>query len=234
MNTTTEYFLTDALGSVRQLTDAGGAVTYTGAYDPYGITTQASGASQTRYGFTGEYTDPSGMVYLRARYYLPNDGRFLTRDTWMGDTNNPLSLNRWLYVNGNPINLTDPSGHVPCYMLPPEDQVNCIAVPPPPDWWFKESQVYIQGLGYFDAGHVRRGWTRGEWFIEQVEAALARANSYDLRGFRIPTTIPLATAKSEERYWVNYAVSSNIKEEQKYGIAYGMFMDFERGYEEFT
>ena len=45
--------------------------------------------------------------------------------------------------------------------------------------------------------------------------------------------IPLATAKSEERYWVNYAVSSNIKEEQKYGIAYGMFMDFERGYEEY-
>ncbi|HXF85309.1 MAG TPA: RHS repeat-associated core domain-containing protein [Anaerolineales bacterium] len=113
MNTTTEYFLTDALGSVRQLTDASGQVTLTNAYEPYGVLAQSAGSAQTRYGFTGEFTDPSGMVYLRARYYMPSDGRFLTRDTWMGDDNSPLSLNRWLYVEGNPINYTDPTGQCP-------------------------------------------------------------------------------------------------------------------------
>ena len=110
VNTTTEYFLGDALGSVRQLTDATGEIMYASAYDPYGVTTQAYGASQTSYGFTGEFTDPSGMVYLRARYYMPGDGRFITRDTWMGDYDSPLSLNRWMYVEGNPVNRVDPTG----------------------------------------------------------------------------------------------------------------------------
>ena len=39
-------------------------------------------------------------------------GRFLTRDTWEGDYIDPLSLNRWVYVAGNPINFTDPSGYI--------------------------------------------------------------------------------------------------------------------------
>ncbi len=98
---------------MRQLTDASGQVTLANAYEPYGNLAQTAGSAQTSYGFTGEWTDPSGMVYLRARYYSPNDGRFLTRDTWMGDYNRPLSLNRWEYVEGNPVNLTDPSGHYP-------------------------------------------------------------------------------------------------------------------------
>jgi len=96
---------------MRQLTNGQGQVTLANAYEPYGVLAQTAGSAQTSYGFTGEYTDPSGMVYLRARHYSPNDGRFLTRDTWMGDYNRPLSLNRWGYVEGNPINSTDPSGH---------------------------------------------------------------------------------------------------------------------------
>jgi RHS repeat-associated protein len=104
-----EYFLGDALGSVRQLTNTSGAVTYASSYDPYGVVSQAFGTSRTAYGYTGEYTS-NEMVYLRARYYDPDLGRFLTRDTWAGDTNSPMSLNRWNYVNGNPINYTDPTG----------------------------------------------------------------------------------------------------------------------------
>jgi len=105
----TEYFLGDALGSVRQLTNASGAITYAKAYDPYGMVTTTSGASSTAYGYTNEYTS-QGLVYLRARHYAPGMGRFLTRDIWDGNYNRPLSLNRWMYVEGNSINLTDPSG----------------------------------------------------------------------------------------------------------------------------
>ena len=54
------------------------------------------------------------MLYLRARYYNPADGRFQSRDTWGGDYNNPLSLNRWGYVEGNPVNFVDSSGNIPC------------------------------------------------------------------------------------------------------------------------
>jgi hypothetical protein len=50
------------------------------------------------------------LLYLRVRHYSSADGRFTSRDTWSGDTNRPLSLNRWVYVEGNPVNFADPSG----------------------------------------------------------------------------------------------------------------------------
>lgn len=108
-----EYFLEDALGSVRQLTDQSGVVTLTKSYQPYGEVLGSVGSGISNYGFTGEMTDSTGLIYLRARYYAPAYGRFLTRDTWAGDYNRPLSLNRWNYVEANPINLVDPSGHSP-------------------------------------------------------------------------------------------------------------------------
>ena len=63
---------------------------------------------------TNEYSgDSTQLTYLRARYYASGTGRFLTRDTWMGDYNRPLSLNRWVYGYGNPVNQIDPTGLVP-------------------------------------------------------------------------------------------------------------------------
>lgn len=64
------------------------------------------------------------MLFLRARYYNPADGRFQSRDTWGGDYNRPLSLNRWVYGYGNPVNLTDPSGYRPCDDI---DDPDCIS-----------------------------------------------------------------------------------------------------------
>ena len=112
VNTGAEYFLGDALGSVRQLMNASGAITYARAYDPYGVVTTTTGVSSTAYGYTSEYSS-QGLVYLRARYYSPQSGRFLSRDTWDGDANVPMSYNAWLYTYGNPINYTDPTGRCP-------------------------------------------------------------------------------------------------------------------------
>ena len=110
---TTEYFLGDALGSVRQLTDSAGAVTLIQSYAPYGEVTQSVGASQTSYAFTGEATDANGLTYLRARYYDPQDGRFISKDTWAGDYNRPITLNKWQYAYNAPTLYTDPSGQDP-------------------------------------------------------------------------------------------------------------------------
>jgi hypothetical protein len=45
--------------------------------------------------------------------YSSLTGRFLTKDTWQGDYNRPLSLNRWIYGYGNPIRFIDPEGTDP-------------------------------------------------------------------------------------------------------------------------
>jgi len=108
-----DYFLGDALGSVRQLVDDGGAVSLAQTYQPYGEVWSRFGDGISNYSYTGEQLDTSGLIYLRARYMDSSAGRFITRDTWMGDYNQPMSLNRWMYTLGNPVNYTDPSGHIP-------------------------------------------------------------------------------------------------------------------------
>jgi hypothetical protein len=60
--TDTQYFLGDALGSVRQLTDATGAITLAQNFDPYGVDIQSSGSAASRYSFNGEQAD-SFFVY---------------------------------------------------------------------------------------------------------------------------------------------------------------------------
>jgi RHS repeat-associated protein len=107
------YFLGDALGSVRQLVDESGNITLARGYEPFGEVLEAGGEADSSYGFTGEWTDATGLVYLRARYYAPQDGRFLSRDMWEGDQQRPMSYNAWLYVYANPVNLTDPGGMCP-------------------------------------------------------------------------------------------------------------------------
>lgn len=57
------------------------------------------------------------MLYLRARYYNPADGRFQSRDTWGGNVTSPMSYNKWQYVYSNPANLTDPTGTNPIEWL---------------------------------------------------------------------------------------------------------------------
>jgi len=64
----------------------------------------------TQWSFTGEQNDANGLEYLRARYYDPALGRFLSRDPFGGLVAVPQSLNRYAYVLNNPVNWIDPWG----------------------------------------------------------------------------------------------------------------------------
>ncbi len=106
------YYLTDGLGSTRLLTDRTGAVTDTYLYSAYGVLLGHTGSSANPFLFAGQQQDgASGLVYLRARYYDPGTGHFLSRDTFAGFDRLPLSLNKYLYALANPVNDTDPSGN---------------------------------------------------------------------------------------------------------------------------
>ncbi len=108
------YPLPDALGSVRQLADARGYVVQRYDYAPFGETLLAQGERSSALRYTGEQTDDdTGLVYLRARWYDPLTGRFTTRDPFPGLATLPQTLHPYVYVNNNPINLTDPVASSP-------------------------------------------------------------------------------------------------------------------------
>ena len=105
------YYLYDGLGSTRQLTDANGVVTDGYLYDAYGVGLARTGSTVNSFLFQGQqYDAASGTYYLRARYYDQNSGRFLSQDPLEGNSDDPISLHRYLYANDDPANNVDPSG----------------------------------------------------------------------------------------------------------------------------
>ncbi len=120
-----QYFGVDGLDSVRQLYNSSGQVVANTRYDPYGNVMSQSGTGTSVYGFAGELTDATGLVDLRARYYDPMQGRFTSQDTWQGDYNTPLTLNKWNYTNGNPVNYTDPNGQDPWWCDSQPNSTEC-------------------------------------------------------------------------------------------------------------
>jgi len=100
-------FLTDPLGSTVALTSSSGAVQSSYTYDPFGAAT-VSGSAANTHGFTGRESDPSGLDYLRFRYYSPGLGRFMSQDP-LGYPGGP-SPNLYAYVGDDPVDATDPFG----------------------------------------------------------------------------------------------------------------------------
>ena len=121
LNQTTQnetlYYLPDALGSVRELADTNENLSDHYIYSPYGELLEHEGDSENEFLYTGEqYDEVTELYYLRARYYSPSLERFITRDTYDGTQDDPISQNHYLYANANPTKYTDPSGHTPNMM----------------------------------------------------------------------------------------------------------------------
>ncbi|MHB9095751.1 MAG: glycoside hydrolase family protein, partial [Eubacteriales bacterium] len=115
------YYLYDGLGNVTYMVKPDGNVRDHYRYDEYGK--PAPGNSKlsedgrinlnNTFGYTGEqYDEESNLLYLRARYYEPETGRFLSRDTYEGELENPLSRHMYAYVGNNSVNYVDPTGNI--------------------------------------------------------------------------------------------------------------------------
>ena len=101
----------DGLGSVIGEVDASGNVTYTAKYDVFGSLRDSSGTSTSKHKFVGglgHTTEPDtgGLVYMRARWYDPAAGRFISEDRKKD------GINWYIYCTNNPINLTDKTGNM--------------------------------------------------------------------------------------------------------------------------
>ena len=104
--TTVTYLQADQQGSTRLLTDATGKVVGTYTYGSYGNVTSHTGTASTPLQYDGQYTDAeTGYQYLRARYYDPLTGQFLTNDPLKSAQSGLYS-----YANDDPLDNLDPSG----------------------------------------------------------------------------------------------------------------------------
>ncbi len=108
----TEAFLHDGRGSVVQ-TILGSSVASWHRYGAFGKVTAGSDTHErTFFGYDSEEQDPlTGLLYLRARYYDTSSARFGVADTYLGNTFDPITQNRYLYCASDPVNHADPTGH---------------------------------------------------------------------------------------------------------------------------
>lgn len=113
-NSTFTTYHYDHRGSTTALTRINGSVIQRFSYGPNGEPVGFNPATApTQFLYGGRYgvsTDTNGLCYMRSRYYLPAISRFINQDIVLGDITSGISLNRFAYANGDPIDKNDPFG----------------------------------------------------------------------------------------------------------------------------
>lgn len=104
------YFATDHPGNVVGVINASRQLVARYDYRPFGTIEDSSGTLANRLRFAGRELDgETGLYYLRARYYDPSLGRFLSEDA----TGLAGGINSYVYADNDPVNRTDPLGLCP-------------------------------------------------------------------------------------------------------------------------
>ena len=100
-------------GSTSSLVKEDGSADATYQYTDFGETTiHGDDQADNEACYTGGiYDQTMGLYYLNARYYDPEEGRFLTEDTYCGENDQPDTQCLYVYCANNPVNYVDPSGH---------------------------------------------------------------------------------------------------------------------------
>ncbi|WP_158587598.1 RHS repeat-associated core domain-containing protein [Neobacillus notoginsengisoli] len=114
--TKTYYFWTNLRGDVTSIVNTMGSEIGSYSYDAYGNILSETGtiAKENPIRYASYYYDQeTKQYYLKARYYDPLNGNFLSKDPYPGDKNNSLSQNGYSYAESNPITLVDTTGKAP-------------------------------------------------------------------------------------------------------------------------
>ena len=109
------YLHEDALGSVRLEATASVTIKFSSNYMPYGSNYAMTGKEVFMY--TGKVYDAStGLYYLLARFYDPTIGRFITEDSFAGEENDPMSMDRYTLREGQPGEVRGPDWALLCHI----------------------------------------------------------------------------------------------------------------------
>ena len=193
----THYYSNDHLGSSTLITDESGNevirtnytpygeidLIHTGKYDPNTNTLTKNAETDPEYSvlgvrFTGQEYDPeSSLYYYNARYYDPSIGVFTTADIYVDGPYNYSGYNRYMYVGGNPVRYTDPTGHcwIFCWLIggasggrigqggyiPVPQQVSALEQGVMKAAWLGVAAVTGGGLGGFVSGILGGGFLGG-------------------------------------------------------------------------
>ena len=139
------FYHYDIRGSVTNIVGDDGNLVKGYEYDEYGNTTDGGEASFiNEVTFTGSVRDlGSGLQYMSARYYDPATGRFISQDTYTGTPYAPWTQHLYSYCGNNPVNMVDPTGHMPIKPMAVCDGGTTRVVPEPSgsdenvSWWNK-------------------------------------------------------------------------------------------------
>jgi RHS repeat-associated protein len=110
------YYHFDPIGSTIAMTDDSQSIVNSYAYDPFGRVSNSNESASQPFKYVGQYgvmQETNGLLCMRARYYEPRLGRFLTRDPLLTSRTDAQGLNRYVYVKNNSLRQIDPKGEIP-------------------------------------------------------------------------------------------------------------------------
>lgn len=186
------YYLQDGIGNVRALVDTTGAVVATYSYSPYGEIESSTGSLENPLRFKGREWDAiAGLYFMRARYYDPQMGRFLSPDPLGIDG----GINLYGFAESDPTNNADPlglqcvSGQGHCL------ETNRITAQAPASWPPAfHSLGFASGIYWF----VAHRWGANDGSVSSLDQLYAR----DADGITTPADASQVAPQRERQYAV--------------------------------
>lgn len=210
----------NAKGDVAGLSKHQGQSEHNYRYDPYGGVTADTGnftEPNNHYTLTGkqfdemegkEFEEVTGLVYFGARYYEPGTGVWMNQDSYRGNIDNPMSLQRFMYTYNNPNAYKDYYGfeNIPIewvrpqftYKVPPElaNIQNCLDAE-----WVIEPHMSYDDIGISYNGMGTYGLEKSDFFMIEgkIKGTLA-----------LTVEIPPTHVRCDETYFTetNSSISS--------------------------